>query len=157
MLWMWFILFYQNLIFHVRYDAGGGSEERWEPRPLPPPTYASGYRPRPGGGGGSYGHAPPGDYRRMSRYSPERRGGRQEMSPPPKRIGGGWNDDDRGGYGGGGYDREMDREYDRPPLSRTHSGIIFSKNSNNPIFGQKKSANFSSYVVVSHPLILKYN
>jgi len=104
------------------YEMGGGSEERWEPRPLPPPTYASGYRPRPGGGGGSYGHAPPGDYRRMSRYSPERRG-RQEMSPPPKRVRGGWNEDDRGGYGGGGgYDREMDREYDRPPPSRTHSG-----------------------------------
>jgi len=97
--------------------GGGGSEERWEPRPLPPPTYASGYRPRPGGGGGGYGHPPP-EFRRMRNYSPERR--RQEMSPPPKRVRGGWNDDDRGGYGGGGggYDREMDREYERPPPPR---------------------------------------
>jgi len=105
-------------------SGGGGNDDRWDPRPLPPPTYASGNRPRPGGGsGGGYGgySLPPPEFRRM-RYSPERR--RQEISPPPKRMRGGWaGDDDRGGggYGGGGYDREMDREYDRPPPSRSHS------------------------------------
>jgi len=90
------------------YDNGDRFNDEWrEPRPLPPPTYASGYRPRPGYGGS-------GEFRRM-RYSPERR--RQEMSPPPKRIRG-WEDDR--GYGGA-YEREFEREFDRPPPSRSHN------------------------------------
>lgn len=73
--------------FHTErrgYEGGERFGDEWrEPRPLPPPTYASGFRPRPsyGGGGGEF---------RRARYSPERR---REMSPPPKRIRGGWEEE----------------------------------------------------------------
>ncbi|XP_023333539.1 serrate RNA effector molecule homolog isoform X3 [Eurytemora carolleeae] len=94
--------------FHTErrgYEGGERFGDEWrEPRPLPPPTYASGFRPRPsyGGGGGEF---------RRARYSPERR---REMSPPPKRIRGGWEEERYGG-GGRGYEGEFEREFDRPP------------------------------------------